>query len=72
MNAPEMALLNELRREWGDAYSVTVEDGKWLAHPSYGPVREPLEATSGRELQRLLRHKTEPHRAPVSDNRMST
>lgn len=73
MNAPETALLRELRDGWGGAYSITVEDGVWRAYPSYGPVRDPIEAASARALQRKLRHKTSYHIGPdESGSLMST
>jgi hypothetical protein len=75
LTTPETALLRELRAAWGTAYSITVEEGMWCAYPSYGPSREPIEANSGRELQRKLRRKQGFHIPPdenALEDRMST
>lgn len=71
----DTALLRELRATWGTTYSITVEQDRWCAYPSYGPSREPTEARSARELQRKLRHKQGFHIPPdenALEDRMST
>lgn len=43
--------LQRLRFNWGMAYAVTIEDGTWTAHPSYGPSRAPLQADTSAALE---------------------
>ena len=74
LNPAEQQVLRELRNGYSKAGAITVEDGVWTFHPSYGPSRDPVTAASGRELQRKLRHKQGYHLGPRdgSDDLAST
>jgi hypothetical protein len=52
----DAADLEDLRRHWDDAYSITLDPaGKWIALSRLDPSAPPLTAWTARELRSLIR-----------------